>query len=293
MAMYNTGNAFELGVKTGVDARGWDRNRKARAKRKGDNLANDTEKALKEAQTQAARYAGGTARGTTGVNATGVVDTTPDIEALYKQQYDLAEKQRKRRLDATIQANNDAAERSLADAYVAYMLQQRNLPQQLRANGINGGATETTLGDLSNTYQNSRNKIMLGRDDANAQARLAYDSRVAEDYDKFLTNKINLAIANMNNAAQLARQTPTRTSSNTWNKASTTGGTSPSGVAVGYQSTRPARNATANRLFNGVGYGSAGAVGVAQGANDVITSQIRALLQQGYSYDQIKKMYGY
>jgi len=279
MASY--GNAFESGIRAGLSAREWDRNRKAIRRSKGGQLVDTATEALKNNQVEAAKAAGGTNRGTTGVD-TGLSDS-PSIADLYRQQYDLAEKRRKNRLDATIQANNQAADKSLNDAYIAYMIRQRNLPQQLRANGINGGATETTLGDLNNTYMNNRYNIMSERDNANAQARLAYDDGLAGDYDKYLTNQISLAMSNNGGTSRTGTTSGTRTRSS-----------APSGTTAQKTNTVSQNNTVSNTpSFNGNGYGYAVDTGITRGMNDAVVAKIQQLLAQGYTYDQIRRMLGY
>ena len=53
----------------------------------------------------------------------------------------------------------DDATNSLKQAYINKMLSQRNLGQQMSAQGLNGGATETTLASMQNNYGNARNNI--------------------------------------------------------------------------------------------------------------------------------------
>ena len=169
--------------------------RKTTEKAKGGKLPKAiTNDALKANENARRRAAGGTVYGSSR-NVTTTDSRTTPLADLYRQQYENQERQRRRALEATIKANNDAARRSMNDAYIQYMLQQRNLPQQLRAAGINGGATETTIGDLNNTYMNNRNAIALNRDQANAQAQLAFDNGLAGDYGQYLANQIGLASA--------------------------------------------------------------------------------------------------
>lgn len=111
---------------------------------------------------------------------------------LLMEQQRLAEQQRKAALDATIKANNKAANKSLREAYIANMLSKRNLPQQLKALGVSGGASETTLSDLENTYMNNRFGIEEQRNEANARARAAYDAGVAGDYSQYLAKAFEL-----------------------------------------------------------------------------------------------------
>ena len=54
--------------------------------------------------------------------------------------------------------NTDSAN-SLREAYVNYMNNRKNLNQALSAQGITGGAAESTIAGLGNTYGNARNAI--------------------------------------------------------------------------------------------------------------------------------------
>ena len=54
---------------------------------------------------------------------------------------------------------NDDAKNSLQEAYINKMLSQKNLAQQLAAQGISGGASESAVAGLINNYGNSRNGI--------------------------------------------------------------------------------------------------------------------------------------
>ena len=55
-------------------------------------------------------------------------------------------------------AKDDAA-KSLREAYVNYMMNKRNLNQNLAAAGMSGGATESSMAKLFNNYGTSRNGI--------------------------------------------------------------------------------------------------------------------------------------
>ena len=85
---------------------------------------------------------------------------------------------------------NADAESSLRQAYINNMLSQKNLGQQMSAQGLTGGATETTLANMANNYGNARNNInttvnsnlsdLEGNYNSNlAQAQQAYNSAVA------------------------------------------------------------------------------------------------------------------
>ena len=103
------------------------------------------------------------------------------------QQNEAMKKQRENALADSLDANNKAADKSLNEAYVAYMLSKRNLAQQLKALGISGGGSETVLTDMSNTYANSRFGIEDGRNTANAAARRDYDNGINSDYIDYLS----------------------------------------------------------------------------------------------------------
>ena len=84
---------------------------------------------------------------------------------------------------------DDAAD-SLRQAYINKMLSQRNLGQQMSAQGLTGGATETTMANMLNNYGNARNNINTTQNnnlsnlegnysDNLSQAMQAYNSAVA------------------------------------------------------------------------------------------------------------------
>lgn len=112
--------------------------------------------------------------------------------ALLRQQQEIARQRREAQMNATINANNLEAEKSLNDAYILNMMQKKNLPQQLKALGISGGVSESTLGDIENTYMNNRSNIDTERNNANAKARLAYENGVSDDYSDYLARYAKL-----------------------------------------------------------------------------------------------------
>lgn len=82
------------------------------------------------------------------------------------------------------------AENSLRQAYINRMLSQRNLGQQMSAQGLTGGASETTMANMLNNYGNARNNINTTMNnnlsnlegnysDNLSQAMQAYNSAVA------------------------------------------------------------------------------------------------------------------
>lgn len=58
---------------------------------------------------------------------------------------------------------NQNADTALQQAYINKMLTLKSLPQQLAAQGIGGGAAETTLAGVNNAYGNSRAEIDAAR----------------------------------------------------------------------------------------------------------------------------------
>lgn len=85
--------------------------------------------------------------------------------------------------------NNDS-ETSLRQAYINKMLSERNLGQMMSAQGLSGGATETSMANMLNNYGNARNAINTttnknlsdlegNYNDSIAQVMQAYNSAVA------------------------------------------------------------------------------------------------------------------
>ena len=114
-----------------------------------------------------------------------------------------------RQYDASKGEVNRDAERALREAYVNKMMSGKNLQQQLTAQGISGGAAESTLASLQNNYGNSRNGIETTRNDNltellntyqnnMAAAEQEYYNRLAaaEDQKAQLSMQIENALAN-------------------------------------------------------------------------------------------------
>lgn len=74
---------------------------------------------------------------------------------------------------------NKQADNAQQQAYINYMMSKRDLGQQMSAQGLSGGAAESTLAGLYNEYGNSRNTIDSGRNDNLASLRNSYDSSKA------------------------------------------------------------------------------------------------------------------
>ena len=109
---------------------------------------------------------------------------------------------------------NDAADSALRQAYINRMQQQRNLNQLLSAQGLNGGASETTTAGMLNNYANSRNALESERTAQLASLMNNYQNNLAElanqkasgdaaDLTSYQTNLGNLAANNANNMISL------------------------------------------------------------------------------------------
>ena len=88
----------------------------------------------------------------------------------YAQRGDLLEKnyndtlaQLQGQYDYGAQQVNQNADRAQQQAYINYMMSKRDLPQQLVALGLTGGASESRLAGLYNSYGNARNEVDTGR----------------------------------------------------------------------------------------------------------------------------------
>ena len=83
---------------------------------------------------------------------------------LLQQNYAGTQSQLQGQYDYGAQGVNQNADRAQQQAYINYMMSKRDLPQQLSALGINGGASESRLAGLYNSYGNARNEVDTGRD---------------------------------------------------------------------------------------------------------------------------------
>lgn len=83
------------------------------------------------------------------------------------------------------------AEDALREAYINNMLSKKNLHQNLTAQGMSGGAAESTIANLMNNYGNSRNAIEVQRNADLASLRNNYNRTLAsalESYNNALAN---------------------------------------------------------------------------------------------------------
>ena len=86
---------------------------------------------------------------------------------------------------------NKQADNAQQQAYINYMMNKRDMGQQLAAQGLSGGASESALAGMYNNYGNSRNTIDSGRNDSladlmndwntnKASALQAYNNQLSE-----------------------------------------------------------------------------------------------------------------
>lgn len=73
--------------------------------------------------------------------------------------YNAAAAQQKNNLAYAQQQLDAATDQALQEAYINRMLSLRNLQQDLSAQGITGGAAESTLAGLYNNYSNARSQL--------------------------------------------------------------------------------------------------------------------------------------
>lgn len=109
---------------------------------------------------------------------------------------------------------NSATDSALQQAYINKMMNERTLAQQLAAQGIGGGAAETTTAGLLNNYGSSRNALETERQAQLASLLNTYQNNMAQlenqkasgdaaDLSQYQTNLSNLTANNANNYISL------------------------------------------------------------------------------------------
>lgn len=88
---------------------------------------------------------------------------------------------------------NDDAANSLRQAYINSMLSKRNLGQQMSAQGLTGGASETTMANMLNNYGNARNNINTTANSNLANLEGNYSNSLSQAMQAY-----NSAVANAN-----------------------------------------------------------------------------------------------
>lgn len=97
-----------------------------------------------------------------------------------EEAYQKAAAQQKSNYDYALGQVNNATNDALREAYINRMLTERNLQQQLTAQGLNGGASETTTASLYNNYGNARNELEKERQNQIGSISNTYQNNMAQ-----------------------------------------------------------------------------------------------------------------
>lgn len=97
-----------------------------------------------------------------------------------EEAYNTAAAQQKSNYDYASGNVNSATNDALREAYINRMLTERNLQQQLTAQGLNGGASETTTASMYNNYANARNQLERERQNQIGSLSNIYQNNMAQ-----------------------------------------------------------------------------------------------------------------
>lgn len=97
-----------------------------------------------------------------------------------EEAYNKAAAQQKENYNYATGQLNGASDQALREAYINKMLSQRNLQQQLTAQGLNGGASETTTASMLNNYNNARNELERERQEQLGSISNTYQNNMAQ-----------------------------------------------------------------------------------------------------------------
>ena len=127
-----------------------------------------------------------------------------DIAAAYEQQARQQLAQQEAAMAQQLAQSQNASNRDYGSAaagnYINYMKQRNALPEQLAAQGIRGGASETAMVNMGNNYALTRGNTEASRIAALGQLQSTYDTNVANLRQQTAEN-----IANNNLAMQQAQ----------------------------------------------------------------------------------------
>lgn len=90
-----------------------------------------------------------------------------------------------RQYDSSKNEVNADANKSLREAYINYMLNKKNLNQNLAAQGIGGGAAESTQAGMYNNYGTSRNNINTTLNDNLTSLENMYQGNIASAQQQY------------------------------------------------------------------------------------------------------------
>ena len=127
-----------------------------------------------------------------------------------KNNYDSTLGQLQGNYDFNVQGVNQNADKAMQEAYINYMMSKRDLSQVMAAQGLSGGASESSLASLYNNYGSGRNAIDTQRNadlgtlanalqSDRASALQAYNSLIA-DLDAQKANQQMTLESNLANA---------------------------------------------------------------------------------------------
>lgn len=149
--------------------------------------------------------------GSNGSSGSGISDWYGQLmaaqQAARNAAYDQTIAQQKANYDYNAGQVQGAADKALQESYINKMMNEKNLRQNLSAQGLGGGASETTLGSLLNAYNGSRNNIETNRasniaslmntlQNNMANAAVTRDTGAAGDMTNYATNLATLAAYN-------------------------------------------------------------------------------------------------
>lgn len=97
-----------------------------------------------------------------------------------EEAYQKAAAQQKANYDYSVGQVNNAADKALQEAYINRMLQDKNFAQTMSAQGLNGGASETTAAGMYNNYNNARNSLEDERQRQLGSLQNTYQNNMAQ-----------------------------------------------------------------------------------------------------------------
>jgi hypothetical protein len=99
---------------------------------------------------------------------------------------------------------NTDADDSLRQAYINAMLQKKNLRQNMTAQGLSGGANESTLASLSNNYGNARTDVNTQRNRSLADLEQTFNTNISQAIQQYnnALSSLDLQRMQLENAAQ-------------------------------------------------------------------------------------------
>lgn len=97
----------------------------------------------------------------------------------------------------------DDAARSLKQAYINKMKSERNIEQEMSAQGLSGGATESTRAGMINNYGNARNEINTTTNNNLSALEGDYNDNLAQAMQAYNTAVANAQLQKAQQAIQL------------------------------------------------------------------------------------------